>query len=54
VEAPRRLEIRLVEPSPARHVAFEGEVEDATWENTPGGAVARLRALGRCSLRASF
>ena len=54
VEAPRRLEIRLIDPSPARSVAFEGKVEDATWENTPQGAVARLRARGRCSLRASF
>ena len=54
VEAPRRLEIRLIEPTPARSVAFEGKVEDADWENTPQGAVARLRALGRCSLRASF
>ena len=54
VEAPRKLEIRLIEPTPARSVAFEGKVEDANWENTPQGAVARLRALGRCSLRASF
>jgi hypothetical protein len=54
VEAPRRLEIRLIEPSPARSVAFEGEVEDTAWENTHEGTVARLRALGRCSLRASF
>ena len=54
VEAPRKLEIRLVEPSPARRVAFEGKAEDTTWENTPGGTVARLRALGPCSLRASF
>jgi hypothetical protein len=54
VEAPRKLEIRLIEPTPARSVAFEGKVENANWENTPQGAVARLRALGRCSLRASF
>ena len=54
VEAPRRLEIRLIEPSPARRVAFEGRVEDATWEQASWGVLARLRALGPCSLRASF
>jgi alpha-D-xyloside xylohydrolase len=54
VKVPRKLEIRLIEPGPARSVTFEGKVEDATWENTPAGTVARLHALGRCSLRASF
>jgi hypothetical protein len=54
VEVPRRLEIRLVEPSVARRVTFEGEVEDATWEQASWGVLARLRALGRCSLRVSF
>jgi alpha-D-xyloside xylohydrolase len=54
VRVPRKLEIRLIEAKAPRRVTFEGKVEDTTWEGTANGAVARLRALGRCSLRASF
>jgi alpha-D-xyloside xylohydrolase len=54
VEAPLKLEIRLFEPKTPRRITFEGKLEDTTWDATPEGAVARLRALGRCSLKASF
>ncbi len=47
---PQRYEVRFQEPARFREVRFEGDVQDASWEQGEGEAVVRLRAAGRCAV----